>query len=203
MAHTRRDMVGVRKGELVAISLHAINPPRWLCRCDCGKTAVRSTSQLLRGSIVSCGHRHWKRKGRSVEPEYQNWLDMIRRCTQPSRRAYPRYGGAGITVCDRWQGPNGYDHFIADMGPKTEDQHTIDREDNELGYTPENCRWADRTTQSRNRRNVIWVSHDGETLCVAEWARRWGVSKSVLYDRLNQGWSHAEIIARYSNKEVK
>lgn len=85
--------------------------------------------------------------GKWQHPSYKTWKHMIDRCTNPKNPAYYRYGGAGITVCDRWLDIN---NFIDDMGEKPTG-YSIDRIDNSKGYYLENCRWADNATQARNR----------------------------------------------------
>lgn len=83
--------------------------------------------------------------------EYRSWRCMIERCTNPKHSCYEYYGGRGITVCDRWLGRNGLEHFIEDMGERGI-KESLDRIDPNGDYCPENCRWADKTTQSYNRR---------------------------------------------------
>lgn len=93
---------------------------------------------------------HHVTHGLSGTPTYKTWDGMIQRCTNPNHEAYERYGGRGITVCDKWLS---FDGFLADMGERPS-RTTIDRIDNELGYAPGNCRWASSTIQGRNRRHV-------------------------------------------------
>ena len=76
---------------------------------------------------------------------------MIQRCANENHIAFFRYAGRGITVCDRWRGEHGFENFLADMGERPEGT-TLDRRDNDTGYTPQNCRWATRKEQRANQR---------------------------------------------------
>jgi len=84
--------------------------------------------------------------------ERQAWRNMVHRCHNPRHPAFARYGGRGITVCDRWR--NDFMQFLSDMRPRPPG-HSLDRIDNDAGYTPENCRWAIRSVQQRNRAMVL------------------------------------------------
>lgn len=94
--------------------------------------------------------------------EYRSWQSMNTRCNNPNRQDYPRYGGRGIKVCERWaERPYGFSNFYEDMGDRPEDT-TLDRIDPDGDYCPENCRWADRYIQASNRKYVgfLYIKHD-------------------------------------------
>lgn len=110
---------------------------------------------------------------------------MIERCHQPGHKQFPYYGGRGIYVCDEWRGLNGLPRFITDMGPRPAGL-TIDRIDNNSGYSKDNCRWATYTTQLRNRRSNHVITYNGKTACLAEWAETIGISSAALSWRLNR-----------------
>jgi len=129
---------------------------------------------------------------RMPHPLYYRWWDMIRRCTDDRRRDYRYYGGRGISVCERWMH---VDNFVSDMGSQFRPGLTIERRDNNAGYSPDNCYWATRAEQSRNRRSTHLVTINGVTLGVAEWIRRFGIKWSTVWARLSKGWDYAKAIS--------
>lgn len=128
----------------------------------------------------------YSRHGMIHRSEYGIWYQMIQRCTNPRTLNFERYGGRGITVCERWRV---FVNFFADMGERPSPQHSIDRIDNNGNYEPGNVRWASTKQQSLNSSRNVWLTHDGETRTVCQWAAHIGINKETLRERLQRGWS--------------
>lgn len=124
------------------------------------------------------------RKGH--EKEYGAWQAMKSRCYNKNHVYYKYYGGRGITVCDRWLGEDGFEHFFSDMCPRPKGG-TLDRIDNNKGYSPENCKWASKTEQANNRRNNVRITFDGESMTIPQWANKLGISVHTLKTRIRRG----------------
>ena len=110
---------------------------------------------------------------------YSLWRTMIHRCYNPKRESYPRYGGSGIEVCEDWKDPIKFMDWAEFNGYKEGLQ--IDRIDNYGNYCPENCRWVTPKENSRNKRNNVNITINGETKTVAEWCEKIPVSKYTVY----------------------
>lgn len=169
----------------------------WKCLCSCGNVTAARGSHLRDGKISSCGClakelsvTNNTTHGMSKTSEYRIWRLMMTRCYNPNNWAYPMYGGRGIYVCESW---HTFVPFYSDMGPRPKDM-TLERLDNNGHYVPENCVWADRKTQARNRRSSAHITINGETFTIAEWAEKLNMSHGALSYRLKSGWSDERII---------
>lgn len=168
-----------------------------LCRCDCGNFGVKRPGSLRYGSSKSCGclqreitkaraTTHGATVGYRLHPLYQSWLQIRSRCRNPKNSRYAYYGGRGIDICDRWFGD--FQAFVADMGPRPTPSHSVDRIDNNKGYQPSNCRWADKTTQARNTRKNRIIRVRGQDYVLAELIEKTGLAEWIIRDRLARGW---------------
>jgi hypothetical protein len=118
---------------------------------------------------------------------------MKRRCYEQNHRGYSRYGGRGITVCDRWlDKEHGFENFFEDMGPAPEG-YQLDRIDGTKGYSPQNCKWSSIFEQNRNRIDNVWIEYKGLRQILHDWGEDFGVSGSFISRRLKRGMSMQEI----------
>lgn len=127
----------------------------------------------------------------SRTPEYCAWDSMLRRCYNVEYREFAYYGGRGIAVCDEWR--NSFYEFLHDMGERPEGM-SLDRIDTNGNYEPSNCRWATPQEQTRNRRSNVYITHNGETMILNDWATKLKISRITLKSRLRYGWSIAETL---------
>lgn len=176
----------------------------YLCKCDCGVTKRVRKSDLLGGksrmcrqcSIESTNTTHGMRNTQ----EYNTWVHMIQRCTNPNNKDYANYGGRGIEVCDLWR--NSFEAFYMSIGPKPTDEHTIERINTNGNYEPGNVKWATRAEQTVNQRNNVNLTIDGETKTVSQWSRdaRCPVNQHTIYKRLDRGWDVKKAVFAPSSK---
>jgi hypothetical protein len=108
---------------------------------------------------------------------------MLSRCRNKTNKKYPRYGGRGIRVCDRWKS---FKNFLSDMGERPKN-HSIDRIDNNVDYTPDNCRWATVKQQANNTSTNIKISYKGKTMTVSEWSDFTGIKYATIWSRHRAG----------------
>lgn len=173
--------------------------------CECGRKFVSQVYQARPGGQVSCGclkptpsgprGGHGETAGYGPTAEYAAWLRIKRRCHNVADKAYDRYGGRGIFVCDRWL--ESFSNFLEDMGRKPSGRYSIDRINNDGPYAPGNCRWATDVEQSNNRRCNVFLNVFGETKTCAQWARdpRCVISNHrIIWARVKMGWSDEDAI---------
>lgn len=199
------NLVGQRFGYLTVIDRVGSKPSLgstrviWLARCDCGKEIERPGTLLKNGKIRSCGcyrskhHpqlKHGHARSGSHTREYNSWHHMRDRCLRPTSIKWKDYGARGITVCERWLV---FENFYTDMGdcPKG---HTLDRIDVNGNYEPGNCRWATPLMQSRNVRKNVYLTVNGETRPIWEWAEVTGIDARTLNMRRLRGWNDDQIV---------
>lgn len=121
------------------------------------------------------------------------WRSMHNRCSLPSQASFKNYGGRGICVDSRWHGAEGFQNFLRDMGPPPEGG-TLELVNNDGPYSPENCRWATREEQARNKRNNRMITANGQTLAMAQWAKLLGCSPSAILARIRSGMADQEAV---------
>lgn len=180
------DITGMRFGRLTA--LHRVQTDvrsraMWLCECDCGSKKLIRRDSLLSGNTTSCGcfGKEARLKANTTHGEtnsrvYRIYYDMKTRCSCKSHKNYPNYGGRNITICKEWLGKDGVSNFIKWAKENGySDNLSLDRIDNNKGYSPDNCRWATIKQQVNNKRTNRLFEYNGETHTIAEWAETFGV----------------------------
>lgn len=193
------DIEGQKFGKLTVIGFVGKDKHRntlWRCECECGNQKTIQANNLKNSHTKSCGcHNiqkikerrttHGHSTGERCSRIYGIWMAMMRRCHNPNLKNYHRYGGRGITVCERWQV---FENFLADMGEPLSGM-SIDRVDNNIGYCPENCKWATPKEQANNRRSNCIIEFGGKSQTMAQWADETGIKWGTLYNRLKSGWT--------------
>lgn len=211
----KQDLAGLKFGRLFVLRRVGSNSrgiSTWLCSCECGGEKVVDADCLKRGSTASCGclaleqrkeaaQRKCHDLSRSKKPkERMAWESMLRRCYDPKHPSFNRYSTRGIVVCDSWR--ESFAAFYADMGDAPKGT-TLDRIDNNLGYSKENCRWADMTVQGNNRGNNISITFAGKTMNLSQWARETGIRPNTLHRRLTSGWSVERMLTQPPSKKIQ
>lgn len=159
--------------------------------------------RTLANGMCSKHYQRWKRTGTTNTKlemhgmtntrEYEAWGEMIRRCTKPTHRFYNHYGGRGIKVCDRWK--NSFSAFYEDMGPRPVGM-SLDRIDNDGNYEPGNVEWRTAKQQNNNTSRNRFITYEGKTMTISEWADHTGIKYVTLYRRITQGWPLSKALVK-------
>ena len=174
----------------------------WVCRCDCGRQSVVEGYLLRKGLTQSCGclmnewrhHAFHGTHGMHGSRLYGIWGGMLDRCNRPGNKHYADYCGRGIRVCVAWA--ESFEAFMAwALESGYQDDLTIERVDVDGNYEPSNCRWATRKEQMRNQRRTRFLTYQGETRSLGEWAELTGISYSLISGRSYRGWSAERIFS--------
>lgn len=153
------------------------------CVCYCGQSVLVRSDKIKLKLTCTCENR--PRAEVTHKDTHTSWRKMHDRCgADTTYHARARYAGRGITVCPRW---NSFENFLADMGPRPPGM-SLDRIDNDKGYSKANCRWADRKTQTVNSTHARIVEFKGRKMCLKDWAREYGIRYLTLWQRLDYGW---------------
>ena len=201
------DKTGKRYGRLTVLSYIDSSfdsngkkrPAKWLCQCDCGNTIQSKAGNLTSGNTTSCGclgdecrQTNTKTHGMRKHPLYAVYRTMRDRCTNKSNSSYSRYGGRGITVCDRWK--ECFENFYEDMGHSWVQGLTLERLDNNLGYSLENCKWASRKEQARNRNSNRIINTAHGRMTVAEASEKYNIKQRTISMRIAYGWKEEDLL---------
>ena len=191
-AMRKLDVTGARYGMLVAIYRVEGERSNWLWQCDCGSTTLALLANVRVGKTSSCGcfRREFvsakkRTHGHSVNRKVSKTLDAYykarNRCTNPNDPRYSIYASRGLTMCGRWL--EGFENFLEDMGPASKGQIFV-RIDNEIGYSPDNCRWVTRSNQEKNKQQKIWVDYQGERMCLKDFTKKIGRNYETVRRRV-------------------
>ena len=158
----------------------------FMCRCDCGKIVKVLKEYITSGRQKSCGclrkKNGVKKHGMIKTRLYHIWGNMVNRCTNENNPAYHNYGGRGIFVCEEWKDFSNFMKWACENGYN--ETLTIDRINNDDGYYPDNCRWADIITQANNKRSNVYIEYDGQTYTMMEWSKIIGIPYKTLHNRI-------------------
>lgn len=204
------DITNNRYGRLIAVE--KVGKSTWLFHCDCGNDVTLKYSRVLCGQ-QSCGclRRECAKKfveshtthGQSNTKLYRKWQHMISRCYDKSDKQYKRYGGRGIDICGEWL--NSFETFskwaYANGYDSDKDGHywSIDRVDNNKGYSPDNCRFTTAREQQRNREITTLYVFQGKQYTASEFADIFGIEKSFVYRKVGKGQTLEEILLYWQN----
>lgn len=190
------DLTGVKVGRLTVMGLgeRRGGRPAWRCKCECGNEVTVITTSLSTGRTKSCGCLQKEKVSESCKKHglygtrlYKIWSNMIQRCSNENNDSYKTYGAKGVFVCEEWKQFDSFCNWAMVSGYS--DTLSIDRIENDKGYTPQNCRWATPQEQTDNRSCTRFISFNGKTQTLKRWSEETGIPYKNLLWRVDQGWS--------------
>lgn len=207
----KRIEIGQRFGRLVILRdlgsrrIGTSLRPHVEAACDCGAVVQLLESNVRIGKTRSCGCLKAEATaarntthGMSGTFIYSVWCNMHRRCSDPTSKSYPDYGGRGIKICDQWKD---FSSFYADMGMPPSSNYTIDRIDNDGDYEPRNCRWASRKQQAANTRTTKNVVLNGVEMPFSLACQTLGYSSAALRTMAKRRqWPYQRAVEFYANR---
>lgn len=189
------DITGRHFGRLLAIQKSFIKnkDQYWECRCSCGNTTFVKKGHLTSGRIKSCGcllkeNNTGYKHGLSHSKILRIFQGMLNRCYNKKEKAYKNYGARGITICKEWLN-NRLNFYYWAISNGYKDGLTIERIDNNKGYSPDNCKWDTYKQQARNTRRNLIITYKEKSLCLATWCEKLGLDYRLTEGRLRRGWS--------------
>lgn len=200
---------GTRFGRLVVVGdpiREKYKLTKYRCACDCGAETVSVGSNLTFGSATSCGcarnetlSKLKTTHGKSKTRLHNMWCGMKARCSNKNHDSYKNYGAKGIKVGVEFSDFARFEAWALKSGYKR--GLTIERKNNNLGYSPSNCKWADYTEQNRNSSHVHKVFYNGQNLCLQEWSEKTGIPAPVIRRRLKDGWTVERSLTKKSTNK--
>ena len=191
-----KDLTGLKFNRLTVIkrSTYTMREGHasWECECECGNKTIVTSGNLRSSSTKSCGCIQKKNDYNGLVAAntglYHLYRAMKNRCYNKKNDAYRYYGGRGITVCDRWE--ESFADFYEDMGAGYEKGVTsLERKNNDMGYSKVNCKWATRTEQANNTSRNVVLECFGKKQNLKQWADEYGLTWFQLNYRIKSGWS--------------
>lgn len=203
------DLSGLKFGRLTVIERgediirkNGRHSATFICLCDCGNKIQVLASSLKNQNTRSCGclqrdtvRNLRKSHGKTNSRLYRIWERMRQRCNNPNSTDYQHYGGRGIHICEEWSSYSAFEDWSLSSG--YDDGLSIDRIDNSLGYSPDNCRWVSMNIQANNKRNNRILTYNGRTQTLSKWAEETGLYHSTISRRIDiYGWSISDALSK-------
>lgn len=173
--------------------------------CSCGNHFECKISHVKFKNKISCNLCGYKRTSQSNRkhgldgvPMYHVWINIKGRCYNEKHTDYLRYGNRGIKMSDEWL--NSVETFISDMGERPSKLHSVERRDNNKGYSKENCYWGTKKEQANNRSNGVYLEYNGERLTLAQWCDKLNLPYKPIWKRYNRNQPLSEVFSSYPKK---